>query len=76
MDKFHYEEVEVGNYMQPQLKYPCKLNPQHKSFVLDYKTKGFLYVAKKYGDWGVRWKLKVFFTHIKSLLKPLVDRLR
>ena len=76
LDKFNYEEVYAGNYMQPQLEYPCKLNPHHKSFVLDYETKGFLYIAKKYGDLGIRWKLEVFFTQFKKFLKQIVDRLQ
>lgn len=76
LDKFNYEEVGTANYMQPQLKYPCKLHPQHKSFVLDYNNKGFLYIAKKYGDLGVRWKLKVFITQLKVFIKRIVDRLK
>lgn len=76
LGNFNYEEVETGNYMQPQLKYPCKLNLHHKSFALDYKAKGFLYVAKKYGDLGIRWKIKEIFTQLKKSLKQIVDRLQ
>lgn len=74
LDKFNFKEVDIVNCLQSQLKYPCKLNPNHECFVSDYKNKGFLYIAKKYGDLSILWKLKGFLTKFKGLLKQKVDR--
>lgn len=54
--------------LQPQLQYPSKMSPLHDIFVDDYKKHGFLYVARKYGDIGWKFKVKTIFIKIKTFL--------
>ena len=76
LHKFHYEEVDLKECLQPQLKYPSKQNPSHASFVADYKANGFLYIAKKYSDLGIRWKIKAIYTHLRRWLDPVIRMFR
>lgn len=68
------EEISIKDCMQPQLKQPSILHPNHQKFIHDYKTKGFLYVAKKYGDLGWRYKINTFFCLIKNIIRPIIKK--
>ena len=68
------EGISIKDCMQPQLKQPSKLHPDHQRFVYDYATKGFLYVAKKYGDLGWKYKRKFLIESIKDIIRPLIRR--
>ena len=68
IDSFLHEPVQLANCMQPQLQYPSKLNPRRPNFINDYKDHGFVYVAKKYGDMGWRYKLSKTVETIKSII--------
>lgn len=68
------ERISLKNCMQPQLKQPSILHPDHQKFIQDYKTKGFLYVAKKYGDLGWRYKINTFFCLIKNIIRPIIKK--
>ena len=68
------EGISLKDCMQPQLREPSKLHPDHKRFVYHYETKGFLYVAKKYGDLGWRYKRKCLIESIKDIIRPLIRR--
>ena len=68
------ERTSLKDCMQPQLKQPSKLHPDYQSFAYDYETKGFLYVAKKYGDLGWRYKRKCFIKRVKDIVRPLIIR--
>ena len=65
------EGISQKDCMQPQLKQPSKLHPDYQRFVYDYETKGFLYVAKKYGDLGWRYKKKCLIKSLKRIVKLL-----
>lgn len=52
------EEHSLAELKQACLHHPSKFNPQRRFFVNDYKKFGFVYVAKKYGDIGIRGKIK------------------
>lgn len=65
------EGISQKDCMQPQLKQPSKLHPDHQRFVYDYETKGFLYVAKKYGDLGWRYKKMCLIKSLKRIVKLL-----
>ena len=68
------ERTSLKDCMQPQLKQPSKLHPDYQLFVYDYETKGFLYVAKKYGDLGWRYKRKCFIKIVKDIVRSLIIR--
>lgn len=68
IDSFIYESVQLEDCLQPQLQYPSKLNPQRPDFIDDYKAHGFMYVAKRYGDMGWRYKLSKTIETIKSII--------
>lgn len=50
------EEISRDMMLQPQLQAPIAINPLRENFVRDYTEKGFDYVARKYGDQGIRYK--------------------
>ena len=60
------EESNTVDCLQPQLQYPSKMSPLHDAFVEDYSKNGFLYVGKKYGDMGLKFKVKDFLGRIKT----------
>lgn len=68
------ERTSLKDCMQPQLKQPSKLHPDYQRFAYDYETKGFLYVAKKYGDLGWRYKIKCLIETIKDFIRPFIKR--
>lgn len=70
--KLEAEHIDLQECMQPQLKQSSKLHPTRKSFIHDYETKGFLYVAKRYGDMGWRYKQDVVIRTFKNLLRKLL----
>ena len=43
--------------MQPNLQHPSVIHPKRDEFEKDYIKYGFVYVAKKYGNLG--WKYRV-----------------
>ena len=68
------QKISLQDCIQPQLCHPSSLNPVHQKFVRDYETKGFLYVAKKYGDLGWRYEWKYFISRIKDIIRPLIRK--
>ncbi len=68
------QKISLQDCIQPQLCHPSSLNPARQKFVRDYETKGFLYVAKKYGDLGWRYKWKCFIARIKDIIRPLIRK--
>ena len=71
-EKFIVEESNTTDCLQPQLQYPSKISPKHDAFVKDYNAKGFLYVAKKYGDIGWRYRYREIKNRIKMLIYKTV----
>lgn len=51
--------------IQPQLLGPITLSPLYDKFVKDFECKGFVYVAKKYADWGWKYRCLIFVNLIK-----------
>jgi len=59
-------KVEMKDTLQPNLLHPTPANPKRKAFEIDYLKKGFLYVAKKYGNIGWRYPLNQFISRVKN----------
>lgn len=62
---FFVEESNTTDCLQPQLQYPSSISPLHNKFTKDYIDNGFIYIAKKYGDIGLKVKIKNIFNFIR-----------
>lgn len=65
-EKYIVEESNVRDCLQPQLQYPSEMSPLHEMFVHEYSKLGFLYVAKKYGDMGWRYKTRSAYMLLRA----------
>ena len=72
--KLKAESITLQDCIQPQLEQPSTLHSAHLRFVRDYETKGFLYVAKKYGNLGWRYKMVYVIRALTDLLRKIVQR--
>lgn len=68
------EAVSLSDCMQPQLQYPATLHRNYRQFITDYNNKGFLYVAKRYGGMGWRYKKMQIFESIKKYIKLVLRK--
>lgn len=59
--------------LQPNLIHPSELNPLSEQFSMDYKTKGFKYVLRHYGNENFRFKLRRRLSGIKNKIKRIVS---
>lgn len=62
------KEVGIDKIIQPNLQYPSPIDPRWEEFNIDYKKYGFIYIGKKYGNIGLRFKIKHIIRRIKSKL--------
>ena len=60
--------------LQPNLQHPSVIHPKRMEFERDYQRKGFLYVMKRYGDMGWRYKVDILLNKIKKNVKKLIIR--
>ena len=65
----------INECIQPQLVAPIKLSPLYNSLVKDFEKNGFVYIAKRYGDWGVLYKLKTLKGKVVNYLYNLIKEL-
>ena len=63
-DDLDYFPAELENCIQPNLLRPTPINPQSVQFEREYAEKGFEYVYYKYGDEGLRYKLRKVWENI------------
>lgn len=71
-ENYIIEKSSTIDCLQPQLQYPSKISPLHNKFVEDYKNNGFLYVAKKYGDLGWRYKVKIVYIKVRTAFSTIL----
>ena len=64
----HTKHVDLMNSLQPNLQHPSFVDPRWHQFAKDYQKRGFLYVARKYGNVGYRYQLRMFMDKIKRKL--------
>ncbi len=64
-DEIYSIRSNVDECLQPQLHSPAICNPRQDEFYKDFETKGFEYCAKKYADYGLRYKLNRVWVFIK-----------
>lgn len=72
--KIKTDAISLQECMQPQLRKPSPLHPLHQQFVKEYETKGFVFVAKKYSDMGIRYKFKKVIEYTKDFIRPLLKK--
>jgi len=65
----NYIESNTTDCLQPNLQYPTVIHPKRDNFEKDYKKKGFVYAAKKYGDLGWRYRYRVFKKRLKRIIR-------
>lgn len=63
----HVIPSNLNECIQPQLQYPIELSPLYMEFCKLFADKGFVYVAKKYADWGWKYKFKMIISHLKRV---------
>ncbi len=60
--------------LQPNLRHPSAIHPKRMDFEQDYSKKGFVYVMKRYGDMGWRYKVENLLRKIKKSIKYFLCR--
>lgn|GEM_PF-6722165 len=73
-DQLNTISVRIENCLQPNLQHPTVINEKRDAFERDYEERGFKYVFFKYGEDGVRCKLKKMKTEVKQKIKKLLKR--
>lgn len=68
------EQVTLRECVQPQLQYPSSMHRSFREFRRDYEKHGFLFVAKKYGDMGWRYKIKTLEEKIKDYVRNILKK--
>lgn len=61
--------------MQPNLMHPTAIHPKRDEFEADYARKGFLYVMKRYGDMGWRYRLRKTLSGARKTAVKIYKRL-
>lgn len=64
MNVYHIDKL--NDFLQPNLQYPSMPYPKREEFERDYTKYGFIYVAKKYGNIGWRYKLRTLKQKIQT----------
>lgn len=67
----HFITPRLSNCLQPNFQHPTPINKDSDAFAQDYTRKGFMYVLKKYGNVGFRYKTKFYSDKIKNRLRRL-----
>ena len=73
-EKMNIFSADLSNCMQPNLKQPSAIHPRRMNFERDYTRKGFVYVMKRYGDMGWRYKVEKYMGKIKRFVKRIIER--
>lgn len=67
-----WKQTKLEDSLQPPLKAPFPKPENRKQFWNDFKNKSFGYIAKKYGDIGLKNNTKAFLRKIRRKIKKLV----
>lgn len=75
--KDNYDTISpaIANCMQPNLMHPTEISDLSGDFEKDYARKGFLYVLKKYGNYGWRFKIRSMHAKITRKINRLAKKL-
>ncbi len=73
---FNTIEPKLADCMQAHLKHPSIPSPLSDQFKTDFETKGFEFVLKKYGNVGVRHKVKSAVGLLKRIPSAIIKKIR
>ena len=73
-DRMTIIPAKLEDCLQPNLQHPSVIHPQRMEFERDYERKGFLYVMKRYGDMGWRYKVQKVKEKMKWIVKKLIGK--
>ena len=68
----HYLPSDTQACLQPNLLHPSEIHPMRDQFERDYVRHGLVYVMKRYGDMGWRYKLKVLKRKLRTAKRLLL----
>lgn len=72
--QMNYIKTNTSKCLQPNLQNPSEIHPLRDSFERDYQKNGFVYVAKKYGDFGWRYKMRRLKQKCRTAIRVLIGR--
>ena len=61
--------VKIESCLQPNLQAPTVMHKDYASFEREYIERGFVYVAKKYGDLSLKYRIKNLIAQILIFLR-------
>ena len=64
-----FKQTKIEDSLQPPLKAPFPKPANRETFWSDFESKSFDFIAKKYGDYGLKNELKTFMGRIKRKVK-------
>ena len=67
-------QVDVNDCIQPNLVKPTPIHPDRHKFEQMYAKKGFYAVMRRWGDYGWKYKARVFFHILKHTIKSIFVR--
>lgn len=65
----NFREAPLEKCLQPNLQYPSVFSEQYDVFWKDYREKGFVYVARRYGDLGLWAQAKLLLKRVYRKVK-------
>lgn len=68
-----YMKTKIENSLQPSLKVPFPKPKNREHFWEEYRRKSFNKIAKKYGEYGLRWKIKKFVDKCINKIKKITS---
>lgn len=72
IDSINFLTLEQDRCLQPNLQTPTVFNSNYLKFEKDYIERGFMYVARKYGDLGINYLFKRVLQKSKTAIRLLL----
>ncbi|WP_455629947.1 Coenzyme F420 hydrogenase/dehydrogenase, beta subunit C-terminal domain [Parabacteroides sp.] len=66
--------AKLEDCLQPNLQHPTRLHPKRMEFEREFQTRGFVYVMKRYGNFGWKSTVQAFGKRIKNKLRRMIRR--
>lgn len=73
-NSINYKKTNLKECLQPNLQQPTTIHPQRNKFEKEFVNKGFVYVMKKYGNIGWKYKTKKTLNRIKNKLYSFIPQ--
>lgn len=67
-----YVNVPIEKCMQSNLLHSTPPSKRREEFVKDYVEKGFIFIAKKYANWGIKSRLQFQYQNLKKKIKSFL----